>query len=90
LLRIRCAPTAAASTSQLVIVARAAMDLRQAGVDTTVIALWLGYASTRSTNPYLHADLTIKEAALARTAPHPAARQRYQPTDTLLAFLESL
>lgn len=68
----------------------AAMDLLQAGVDTTVIALWLGHASTRSTNPYLHADLTIKEAALARTAPHPAARQRYQPPDTLLAFLESL
>jgi integrase len=67
-----------------------AMDLLHAGVDTTVIALWLGHASTRSTNPYLHADLKIKEAALALTAPHPAARHRYQPTDTLLAFLESL
>jgi integrase/recombinase XerD len=68
----------------------AAMDLLHAGVDTTVIALWLGHASTRSTNPYLHADLTIKEAALALTAPHPAARQRYKPTDSLLAFLENL
>lgn len=67
-----------------------AMDMLQAGVDTTVIALWLGHASTRSTQPYLHADLTIKEAALARTAPHPAARQRYKPTDSLLDFLESL
>jgi site-specific recombinase XerD len=68
----------------------AAMDLLQAGVDTSVIALWLGHASTRSTQPYLHADLTIKEQALARTAPHPAARHRYQPSDPLLAFLESL
>lgn len=68
----------------------AAMDLLQAGVDTTVIALWLGHASPRSTNPYLHADLTIREAALARTAPHPTARLRYKPTDDLLAFLESL
>jgi integrase/recombinase XerD len=68
----------------------AAMDLLQAGVDTAVIALWLGHASTRSTQPYLHADLAIKEQALARTAPHPAARHRYKPTDSLLAFLESL
>lgn len=68
----------------------AAMELLHAGIDSTVIALWLGHASTRSTQPYLHADLTIKEAALARTAPHPAARHRYKPADTLLAFLESL
>ena len=68
----------------------AAMDLLHAGIDTTVIALWLGHASPRSTNPYVHADMTLKEAALARTAPHPAARQRYKPTDSLLAFLESL
>lgn len=68
----------------------AAMDLLQAGVDTSVIALWLGHANTRSTQPYLHADLTIKERALARTAPDEAARHRYQPSDPLLAFLESL
>ncbi len=68
----------------------AAMDLLQAGVNTSVIALWLGHASTRSTQTYLHADLTIKERALALTAPHPAARHRYKPADPLLAFLESL
>ena len=67
-----------------------AMNLLQAGVDTTVIALWLGHASTRSTQAYLHADLTIKEAALARTAPPAPPRRRYQPPDTLLAFLEGL
>lgn len=53
-------------------------------------ALWLGHANTRSTQPYLHADLTIKERALARTAPDEAARHRYQLSDPLLAFLESL
>ena len=42
-----------------------AMSLLQAGVDTSVIALWLGHADVRSTQPYLHADLTIKEKALA-------------------------
>ena len=45
------------------------MSLLQAGVDTTVIALWLGHADVRSTQPYLHADLTIKERALALIAP---------------------
>ncbi|MEU5307134.1 hypothetical protein ACH4YO_42765 [Streptomyces noursei] len=43
--------------------------LLQAGVDTTVIALWLGHAGVRSTDAYVHADMTIKEQALARTTP---------------------
>jgi site-specific recombinase XerD len=67
-----------------------AMRLLQAGIDTSVIALWLGHANTRSTQPYLHADLTIKEQALARTAPNRAARARFLPDDDLLAFLERL
>lgn len=46
-----------------------AMSLLQAGVDSSVIALWLGHADVRSTNVYLHADLTIKEQALARVDP---------------------
>lgn len=67
-----------------------AMALLQAGVDTTVIALWLGHADVRSTQAYLHADLTIKERALARVTPTDIAPGRYQPPDTLLAFLEAL
>jgi site-specific recombinase XerD len=67
-----------------------AMNLLQAGVDTTVIAMWLGHADVRSTQPYLHADLTIKERALARTTPASAPAGRYRPPDPLLAFLESL
>ncbi len=62
----------------------------QAGVDTSVIALWLGHADIRSTQPYLHADLTTKEQALARTTPATVSPGRYRPTDKLLAFLESL
>ncbi|MBD0738859.1 hypothetical protein BGM09_05330 [Streptomyces sp. CBMA29] len=46
-----------------------AMSLLRAGVDTTVIALWLGHAGVRSTDAYVHADMTIKEKALALTAP---------------------
>jgi site-specific recombinase XerD len=46
-----------------------AMTLLQAGVDTSVIALWLGHAGVRSTDAYVHADITIKEKALALTTP---------------------
>jgi site-specific recombinase XerD len=67
-----------------------AMTLLQAGVDTAVIALWLGHADIRSTNVYLHADMTIKERALALTAPASIPPGRYRPTDSLLAFLEGL
>ncbi|HEX5971152.1 MAG TPA: tyrosine-type recombinase/integrase, partial [Gemmatimonadaceae bacterium] len=67
-----------------------AMSLLQAGVDTTVIALWLGHADVRSTQPYLHADLTIKEKALALVTPPDVKPGRYKPPDTLLAFLEEL
>jgi site-specific recombinase XerD len=67
-----------------------AMSLLQAGVDTTVIALWLGHADVRSTQPYLHADLTIKEKALALLTPPTVAPGRYKPPDALLAFLEDL
>jgi integrase/recombinase XerD len=67
-----------------------AMRLLHAGIDTSVIALWLGHEDTRSTQPYLHADLAIKERALDRTAPLGAKPGRYQPADPLLTFLESL
>jgi integrase/recombinase XerD len=68
----------------------AAMRLLHAGVDTSVIALWLGHENVETTQIYLHADLAIKEAALARTTPATVKPGRYKPNDTLLAFLESL
>jgi site-specific recombinase XerD len=67
-----------------------AMALLQAGVDTAVIALWLGHADIRSTNVYLHADMTIKQRALELTTPPSAPPGRYRPADPLLAFLEGL
>lgn len=68
----------------------AAMRLLHAGVDISVIALWLGHASSETTQIYLHADMSIKEKALARTRPVGARHGRYKPTDTLLAWLEAL
>jgi integrase len=66
------------------------MTLLRSGVDVAVIALWLGHADSRSTAAYLHADMTIKERALARTAASTGKPGRYRPPDNLLAFLESL
>ena len=68
----------------------AAMRLLRAGVDTSVIALWLGHERVETTQIYLHADLTLKEQALARTAPLKSPPGRYRPPDAILAFLESL
>jgi site-specific recombinase XerD len=67
-----------------------AMQLLTAGVDTSVIALWLGHESVETTQIYLHADLAIKERALARIAPPDTRPGRYRPPDPLLAFLEGL
>ena len=68
----------------------AAMRLLEAGTDTSIISLWLGQEQVQTTTVYLHADLAIKERALARTTPPDAKPGRYQPPDPLLAFLESL
>jgi integrase/recombinase XerD len=67
-----------------------AMRLLHAGVDSSVIALWLGHVSVDTTQIYLHADLTLKEQALARTRPPHTQPGRYQPNDKLLAWLEAL
>ena len=67
-----------------------AMQLLQAGVDTSVIALWLGHEGVETTQIYRHADLSLKERALARITPRNVAPGRYRPPDALLAFLEGL
>jgi site-specific recombinase XerD len=68
----------------------AAMQLLQAGVETSVIALWLGHEEVQTTQIYLHGDLTMKERALARTSPPNTPPGRDRAPDTLLAFLEAL
>jgi integrase/recombinase XerD len=68
----------------------AAMQLLHAGVDITVIALWLGHEQAETTQVYLHADMAAKERAIARVAPPSTTPGRYQPNDTVLAFLQAL
>jgi integrase/recombinase XerD len=85
-----CPTLKSKSVSPHVLRHTSAMRLLHAGVDTTVIALWLGHESTRTTDIYLHADLTLKERALARTVPPRTRAGRYRAPDSLLAFLEGL
>jgi site-specific recombinase XerD len=66
------------------------MELLQAGVDTTVIALWLGHESVTTTHIYLEADLAMKEKILAKTTPHQGCPGIYKPDDALLEFLKAL
>ncbi|MCP4303496.1 MAG: tyrosine-type recombinase/integrase [bacterium] len=67
-----------------------AMALLQRGVDLTVIALWLGHESTETTLIYMHADMQLKERALAHASASGTVPDRFRPPDNLLAFLESL
>lgn len=68
----------------------AAMSLLRAGVDTSIIALWLGHEDSETTQVYLHADMTIKEQALARVQQPGTSPGRYRPPDSLLTFLDNL
>jgi len=85
-----CPTLAGKNVSPHVMRHSAAMRLLNAGVDTTVIALWLGHETVATTQIYVHADLALKERALARTAPTGTTHQRYQPSDTIIAFLQGL
>ena len=67
-----------------------AMNLLGSGVDPAVIALWLGHQNLRSVESYIHADMALKERALARTAPLATTPGRYRPPDRLIDFLEAL
>jgi len=85
-----CASLQAKTITAHVLRHTAAMRLLHAGVDTSVIALWLGHEQIETTQIYLHADMALKEAALARTTPPNTPPGRYHPPDTLLAFLEAI
>lgn len=89
--RRRCPSLTQKQVSPHVLRHTAAMELLQAGVDRSVIALWLGHESVETTQMYLDANLALKEQALAKIAPANAPPPgRYRPDDELLAFLKEL
>jgi hypothetical protein len=63
------------------------MELLKRGVDTSVIALWLGHEGVQTAQSYLHADMTLKERALGLMTPPKTETSRYHASDALLAFL---
>jgi len=67
-----------------------AMHMLQAGVDITVIALWLGHESLVTTHRYVEADLAMKDRALKTLQAPSHAPLRYRPEDNVLRFLQSL
>jgi site-specific recombinase XerD len=85
-----CPTLAGRTVSPHVLRHSCSMHMLAAGIDATTIALWLGHESPESTKPYLHADLSLKQRALDRTAPPRTKPGRYKPPDPLLAFLEGL
>lgn len=85
-----CASLATKRVTAHVLRHSTAMELLQAGVDRTLIALWLGHESVETTQIYLDANLEMKEEVLAKTMPHDGRARRYRPDDQLMAFLKSL
>jgi site-specific recombinase XerD len=86
-----CASLSAKNVTPHVLRHTAAMELLQAGVDRSVIALWLGHESVETTQIYLDADLALKERALAKIAQMDSQPSgRYRPDDQLMAFLQAL
>jgi len=88
--RARCPTLTAKKVTPHTLRHSSAMALLAAGIDTSVIALWLGHEQIQTTQIYLHGDLTIKERALARSASPKTTPGRYRAPDALLAFLEAL
>ena len=88
--RMKCSSLANKRVTPHLLRHTAAMELLQAGIDRSMIALWLGHESVETTQIYLDANLPLKEEILAKTNPIKGKPGRYRPTDSLLQFLQNL
>jgi site-specific recombinase XerD len=88
--RLKCPSLVKKRVTPHVLRHTAAMELLQAGVDRSMIALWLGHESLETTQIYLNANLALKEEILAKTTPVNGKLGRYRPADHVLSFLNNL
>jgi integrase/recombinase XerD len=88
--RLKCPSLVKKRVTPHVLRHTAAMELLQAGVDRSMIALWLGHESVETTQIYLNANLALKQEILAKINPVNGKPGRYSPTDRVLSFLSSL
>lgn len=88
--RLKCPSLARKTVTPHVLRHTAAMELMQAGVDRSMIALWLGHESIETTQIYLDANLTLKAEILAKVHSVDAKPTRFRPNDRLLSFLTAL
>ena len=68
----------------------AAMNLLQAGVDISTIAIWLGHESIETTHKYMVADIELKRKAMEKLAETTNDTYNYKPSDAILDFLKNL
>jgi integrase/recombinase XerD len=88
--RRRCPSLARKRVTPHVLRHTLAMDLLHHGADQTLIALWLGHESPETTSIYLHADMQLKERALANTTAKKVPVPRFRPSDSVMDFLKGL
>lgn len=68
----------------------AAMNLLQAGVDISTIAIWLGHESIETTHKYMVADIEIMRKAMEKMEETDNSTYCYTPSSGLLEFLKLL
>ena len=88
--RRRCPSLARKRVTPHVLRHTLAMDLLHHGADQITIALWLGHESPETTSIYLHADMQLKERALAAKTTKKVSIPRYRPSDRIMDFLKRL
>jgi site-specific recombinase XerD len=88
--RRRCPSLARKRVTPHVLRHTLAMDLLHHGADQVTIALWLGHESPETTSIYLHADMQLKERALAGKTTKKVSIPRYRPSDRIMDFLKRL
>lgn len=66
------------------------MNLVQAGIDISTIAIWLGHNSIETTHKYMVVALEIKWKAMAKAGIIDDSVQKFQPYNDLLESLSKL